>query len=154
MQCLQSVIKWSTKKQGMSIRNSCVLWLEKLMSVKANTFACVCPLHTYKLFMYYACVCMYICRYVWISFLYENIIAFISWCMCVLELKDIYMNRSLESQKIFPPYDVTIHLFYKHLSSSYHVPGNFLKTKDTHRGDFFHPFPHSHLNILDPQTPL
>lgn len=33
------------------------------MSVKANMFACVCPLHIYKLSMYYACVCMYICIY-------------------------------------------------------------------------------------------
>lgn len=55
---------------------------------------------------------------------------------------------------MLPLYDVAIHLFYKHLLSSYHVPGITLKTNDVHAVDLLHPFSHSHLSIRDPQAQL
>ena len=122
--------------------------------VKAEVFTCVCPLHTYKLLMYDAWVCMYICihadayeyhfpmRPLLLLFLDVPVFSHLkiaTWAE-VQNPKRCYHRMTCGRSSV-------LQTSFKLLPHSRLSPKNEWHTQS----DLFHPFPHSHLTRGDPK---
>ena len=94
-------------------------------------YVCVCVFYLCMLYMcVYVYVYMYIFRYIQTSctsFTYESIFALFLMYVCCL-IYGIPTNKFRIHNDITPAWYMAICLFFKHLLSSYHIPGIFLNT--------------------------